>query len=365
MPEQQLPRLNPFSGYVRNIDRNNNMGLVRYILAIGVLIAHFNVLCGADIPWIVTEQDRVGGFFTLSGFLLVAPILKGTTFRTFAIRRCWRILPSYIFVVVITALVLVFFSTLTPAEYFTSGGFWKYMAANLSFLNFLCPDLPGVFTNLSLPAVNGALWTMKVEWQLTLTLPFFLWLIGRYNLNLRKCIILILVVSLIYRYIFNNLYSVTEKPIYEILGRQFFGQSLFFYFGVLLYTCYETLKKNWKWVFVISVVIYVIFRLTAFNPVYFDFFHPFVISLLVLSASLIPGDVMKRIDRGNNISYELYLWHFPVVQLIASWNLVDRWGVMPAFILACTTVLVLAVVTWFTVGHLYTTRNKKTLAKTS
>lgn len=348
-----LPSLNPFSKYVVTIDRDNNMGLVRYILALGVIISHFNVLCGASIPWIITENDRVGGFFALSGFLLVSPVLKGVSFKKFAIRRCWRILPSYLFVVIVAAVALSAVSSLPSAEYFTSGEFYEYLLANLSFLNFLHPDLPGVFECLNLRAVNGALWTMKVEWQLTLTLPLIIWFIKKYNISLRKTIIFIIVISVIYRFIFHYLYGSTEKPIYEILGRQFFGQTLFFYSGIMIYTFYEYIHSHWKKCFLVSLIIYIAFRLTAYNPYYFEFFHPFVISVLVLSASLIPGNIMKYIDGNRNISYEIYLWHFPVVQCIAQWGIMNSWGVAATFAFALSIIFILGIITYLLVGHLY------------
>lgn len=40
---------------------------------------------------------------------------------------------------------------------------FKYVAANLVFLNFTHPNLPGLFESNSLQAINGALWTLKIE----------------------------------------------------------------------------------------------------------------------------------------------------------------------------------------------------------
>lgn len=54
----------------------NNVGLVRYYLALSVLIVHFNSLTGSNIFWPTSSYAGVGGFFALSGFLMYGSYLK-------------------------------------------------------------------------------------------------------------------------------------------------------------------------------------------------------------------------------------------------------------------------------------------------
>ncbi len=341
------------SEYIRHIDRNNNMGIVRYVLAFGVLIAHFNVLCGADVSWIISSENRVGGFFALSGFVLFGGILKITSFKQFVIKRAWRILPSYFFVVITGAVLFSLISTFSFKDYFTSKDFWGYLAANLSFLNFLHPTLPGVFSDLDIKAVNGALWTMKVEWQLTLSAPILVWLCRKYLLNLKKFIFITLIVSLLYRILFEFLYLSTEKQIFEILGRQFFGQLLFFYTGVLIYLSYDKFIKYKVYFIIASVSIYFSEWFLIDIPNYHTYIQPFVITFLVLSLSMISGDIGKYIDGGNNISYEIFLCHYPVMQMIAYFDLINKYGTAISLAIGITATIICAAITYYSVGNLY------------
>lgn len=55
----------------------NNMGVVRYVMAFSVLIAHFAIQTGADdVWWPISSYNAVGGFFAISGFLLVGNYLR-------------------------------------------------------------------------------------------------------------------------------------------------------------------------------------------------------------------------------------------------------------------------------------------------
>ena len=60
------------------ITRRNNMDLVRYYLALSVLIAHFNYLTGFEIPWPTNSFTGVGGFFAVRRRVLDIHIINGT-----------------------------------------------------------------------------------------------------------------------------------------------------------------------------------------------------------------------------------------------------------------------------------------------
>lgn len=114
---------------------NNNMDAIRYVLAFSVIVAHFNELTGSDIVWPVTSGFGVSGFFAMSGFLIYPEYARCSSAREFVLRRVLRIMPPYLTVVLVFAVGLCLVSALGPVEYFASGHWWRYLAANLSFMN--------------------------------------------------------------------------------------------------------------------------------------------------------------------------------------------------------------------------------------
>ncbi len=97
--------------------------------------------------------------------------------------RCFDEFPqslAYVDVVSVAALTLLSFSSLSASQYFGLG-FWKYLGANLLFLNFLAPGLPGVFTSHLNYAEDGALWTLKIEVVFYLCVPIIYYLCHRFG----------------------------------------------------------------------------------------------------------------------------------------------------------------------------------------
>lgn len=141
-------------------DRSNNFDAIRLVAAATVIVGHAWPLTGAAGP------PRVGGiaifhlavfvFFSLSGYLVGTSWIRDPRPRPFLLRRASRIFPALVVVVILTVFVVgPLATTLTPGEYFGSPTTWGYWQATY--------ELPGVFTELPRPVVNGSLWTLGPE----------------------------------------------------------------------------------------------------------------------------------------------------------------------------------------------------------
>lgn len=291
-----------------------NMDLMRYLLALAVVVGHINYLTGSRIPFVISSVDAVGGFFALSGFLMYPNYMRHRNVLKYAIQRARRIIPPYVFIVLVAAIGLCAVSSLSMSEYYFSGGFWKYLAANLSFLNWLHPSLPGVFGGSRFvdSAVNGSLWTMKVEWCLYFSLPIFVWILSKlHRLDLRWASSGVILISIAYRLLFTHLFNVTGNDLYGILARQVFGQLAYFYCGMFIYFIKDKFcNRLLSWV-ILGLILYI---LSGFGDVFHILLNPFAMTILVMAGSLIPRDIAILRHR-NNVSYEIYLFHWPVIQL--------------------------------------------------
>ena len=289
-----------------------NMNLLRYLLSFGILINHFNVLGGHDVPYFI-PHDRIGGFFILSGFLMYHSYAKLSDLKSFVTHRARRILPTYIFIVLLCALGGCLITTLPVWTYFADAGFWKYLLANLTFLNWLCPDLPGVFAGpeFILPSVNGSLWTMKVECLLDLSVPLFVLILAKTGWRREYLAVAIIIFSMVSRLCFSYLYETTGNNLYSILGRQFLTQMGFFYAGMLVYFLRDFVVRYKTDVIGIGLVLYVVGPFIPYGEI---FIAPIAVSMLFLGVSMI-GRTITAFIHVNCISYNIFLVHYPIIQL--------------------------------------------------
>lgn len=155
----------------RATGRDNNFNLIRMLAASGVLVSHAWPITrgqGAEQPLQALLQGTSLGtvsvyvFFAISGFFITRSFVLRADLGAFVKARALRLFPALALVVVLTVAVLgPVFTTLPAAEYWR--GVPGYALRNLT-LFFLDYDLPGVFVaNPYGPAINGSLWSLSYE----------------------------------------------------------------------------------------------------------------------------------------------------------------------------------------------------------
>jgi peptidoglycan/LPS O-acetylase OafA/YrhL len=159
---------------------DNNFNLLRLAFALMVVAYHVVVLPGVP-EWAPLERPTsalaelgVQGFFVLSGYLVFASLERSSSLRLYAEKRVRRLYPAYAAIVIICAVAAL---TTASGAGAAAAGVVKYLGWNLVFLNFKAPELPGLFAANRFHEVNGALWTLKIEVMFYILLPALAWLL--------------------------------------------------------------------------------------------------------------------------------------------------------------------------------------------
>lgn len=317
--------------------KDNNFDFLRYFFAFSVLFIHYSELTNTSIFWPIPSLTAVRGFLTMSGFMVCLSFINNPDTLVFLKKRVYRIYPPYLFIVIICVIGALILSNLPAIELLKSKEFYKYIISNLTFLNFLQPTLPGLFENNHIQAVNGSLWTMKVEFFLYLTVPIVFLLFHKFN----KAFILIgiYIFSFIYSACMDHYYSITGKEIYNILDRQFIGQLRYFYSGTLLLLYFDFFNKYILYLFPLAILVYIL----GFLP-YMEFLEPLAFASILVGFAY-SFKFLNFLSRYTNVSYGIYLFHFPVIQTMIHFNLhVEHYYL--SLLLAIVITILLSIISW-------------------
>lgn len=321
--------------------RVNNFDLLRLLLAAAVVCEHAYLVGLAPLhlsAFGITFDGYTAlqCFFVISGYLIFQSWEASQNLGRYVSKRVRRIYPAYAAIVIIMAVVGVFLTSLSPAAYFASKEWIRYLTANLLFLNFLQPTLPGVFTHSTLPMVNGPLWTIKIEVMFYITVPLLAMLRRRFNIVWLFAVLY--VGSIAWDQVFGHLYATTGGNFYDVLRRQLPGQMAFFVSGGMLFYYLDSFKRRPHLLALVSLAL-VIAHLKFGLP----WLYPAALAVVVIyAAEILP--YLGNFGRFGDMSYGLYIIHFPVLHVVAALALFAAPGV--SFAAGFTIALLLAFVSW-------------------
>jgi len=325
-------------------DRENNFDLLRLVFATSVLLSHCHVLSQADDLRVVSQLFSatlaVKGFFVISGYLVMMSWENSAGIRDYAEKRLRRIYPAYAAVVLACAAVGAILTALPLSEY-AGAGLWRYLAANLVFLNFLAPSLPGVFEGQAFNEVNGALWTLKIEVMYYAFVPMLAWMLGRFGRW--RVIASLYALAVVYSVVMGELHARTGTEFWLQLQRQLPGQLGYFLAGVALYFLRDRLRGRWGVPAALAVAAFGAMQLVA-SPYLAVALEPLALGVLVIAAATgLPH--LGRFARYGDFSYGIYIIHFPVVQaMVAAGMFADSpWT---ALLVSLAVVALLSALSW-------------------
>lgn len=337
--------------------KRNNFTLLRFLFAGMVVLVHARKLSGVQafdsFTSLLSGAVAVKGFFILSGILIFMSYENSKSDRSYFSKRIRRIYPAYFMIVMLCAICLPVMSESFSLRYYFSLAWLKYVFFNLIFLNFLEPGLPGVFDGNKLNAINGALWTLKIEMMFYFSVPIIVYLYRRFGRFI--VMVSLYVLSVAFIWLMTQMAERTGAKIYLVLGRQLPGQLRYFIAGSFIYYYLPLIERRLILFAIAAIIISVV-----------NLYCPLIIleplALAVLVAFLGLYMYFGNFDKYGDVSYGVYILHFPIIQVLTVYGCFQK---NPYIALMITIVLVMigAYASWNLVEKRFLARKKVTVIK--
>ena len=338
------------------MNNKNCFDFLRFFFAANILLAHLCELSQSKSLEFLSNFSNasiaVKGFFIISGFLVAKSYKNTPSLKEYFIKRAKRILPAYFVVLVFSAITLSFFSSFSFSAYFSDINVYQYLGWNSIFLNFMHPCLPGLLENNLMCAVNGALWTLKVEEGFYIVLPFIF-----YAINKSKKPFLILgslyFLSLLYWFVMD---FYLNQP---LLAKQLPGYLAYFAIGIFLFLNFDFVLENKKMLLASAILLLI---LSNFSDFQIDVFYPAAFgSIVIIAAYSLP--FLNNFGKYGDFTYGLYIYHFPIIQLFRQYNLFEKYNPILMGITVILITLFFAVLSWFLIEKRFLDRFKNSDVK--
>ena len=327
--------------------RDNNFNLIRVIAASCVLISHaFPIALGPSAPQPAQEATgytlgaiAVFIFFAISGFLISRSYDRSGRIMDWIGARIARLFPALIVVTIITAFVLgPLVTAKSVATYFSDPATYSYVPRNVMLVK-LQFDLPGVFLDNPYPvAINGSLWTLFHEVACYL-------------------IVLIIGVAGVFRLprVF-GIFAIAWIIFFILTAPEIYGDSISeriasfrllsfpFVLGIVFYVYRKFIILHYGVFLLFAIGTFVLSKTAAYEIAFFT-----TLSYGTFVLAFLPAGIIRRYNALGDYSYGIYVYAFPVQQLVA--YLAGEKGMDPLenMLLSAPVVLLCAILSWYLV----------------
>jgi peptidoglycan/LPS O-acetylase OafA/YrhL len=353
---------------VRDTFRLNNFDVLRLGAALQVALEHATFHLEVHPGWWGTISAVVPGvpiFFFISGFLISRSYESNSRLEEYSRNRALRIYPA---LVVCTALSLLsvaavgYFDTVA----FSIGHFVAWVLGQVTVVQFYNPDFMRAFGT---GVLNGSLWTITVELQFYVLIPALYWILRRLErrrIGANATLAGLTLVFLAANVAFHALGIADSKLIAsKLIKASFVPWFYMFLVGVVAQRNFAALHR-WLahrfWAIAPAYLIAAVTGVLAFGLSAGNRIHPLL--YLGLAASIFAGaysrpQLAERLLRRNDVSYGVYIYHVPVINLLMYYGLLGR-SVHVA--VAVASAIALATLSWFCVERPAIRRKKHPLS---
>lgn len=298
----------------------NNFDLLRILFAWFVIVSHSYVLNGdgaTDPLFEMTQQTflfsfiGVKGFFIISGYLIFKSMMVSTSIFEYLVKRVLRIFPALAVVLLVTLAAVYFIYPTNIPPFFSNKEVYAYFLGNIILFkpHFF---ISGIFSGLPSAAINGSLWTIEYEFFFYLFILLFFFIRAQKKqliIALSVVVVLFLVVRLFfYDWTVQTHFFIPLEPLFD-LGPYFLMGSLFSCFD------FDSMPaKNVIAAFLFVTLAVSVYCKVGHTVVYFTL--PFLVIYVGKQTSKLATWLH---DKLGDPSYGIYLYAFPLQQLLIYW----------------------------------------------
>jgi peptidoglycan/LPS O-acetylase OafA/YrhL len=275
-------------------------------------------------------------FFVLTGFLLVTPWLackyankQNPSIKKYFSRRLFRIMPAYYMHLIILFVIIV--PWIKGTEIIISSYGMENLIHHVFFTHYFSPVTSSSF------GVNGALWTLSLEAQFYIALPFIAYLLAR---NFWTTTILLVILSIGWRYVsytqetvisdfymgIGDRWNIPLEIIQNFIGTQLPGYLGHFSLGIMLSYLFINKKAHSQklagvFLLLSAASLYLILN-SSLDMHLFSILIPFLLCGMLYYFIFFPRSTFSLLIANKffcytgKISYSMYLYHFPLILIL-------------------------------------------------
>jgi len=322
----------------------NNFDLIRLLAALQVMLKHALVHLGFDGPWteLLGLFPGVPVFFFISGFLIFQSFHNSSSARQFAVNRLLRIYPALV-VCFAVAVGLVLATGYMPASRLARADFAAWAAAQLTLFQIYNWE---ALRGFGVGALNGSLWTIAVELQFYLLTPLLAWAVTSGRQAIWMLLLAIGVAA-----------NLAMQPGATAFGPKLYSVSAPPWFYMFMLGAWLSTRPDWQarlqrapWLALLlgyaavgGVGHWLGWRVTGneINPLSYV-----LLAALVYRLAFTRPETSRRLLGPNDISYGVYIYHMPVINMLVHAGWVGR----PADVaIASAATVALAILSWLAI----------------
>jgi peptidoglycan/LPS O-acetylase OafA/YrhL len=309
--------------------RQNNFDLLRLAAAIQVLLIHGVEHLGLKLDAlhrIFSIFPGVPIFFVISGFLISASYERNNDLAHYAQNRLLRIVPG-LWVCLAISIVL---ATVIGGVIFPPGRAIIWIAAQASIAQFYNPEfLRGFGTGV----LNGSLWTISLELQFYIAVPFIYWVIRGSHKD-RKLLIGVVIFAIVRLVVVAVTADESRTLLQKLAGVLLPAHLYLFLVGIFLQRNHLKMRgwidgRGIHWL-VGYTVLALTCTLTGISEAG-NKLHPLLTMLLgvtVVSLAMTAPRLSNTLLKGNDISYGIYIYQMPIINCLIYLGITNSSGAL-------------------------------------